>query len=294
MQLKLFKKGINTCNNVRKLDIRLFKPQKTDKVRPFLRYPGSKYNASKFIEPFWSHIQFDEYREPFLGSGAVFFKMPKTQTSWLNDIDDELINSFLVISDEHLRLKLTEKIYDIKPTKESFEQLKEWKPTSDVDRAFRYFVINRTAYSGIMNLPNFGFHPTKSVQPDKWAERIIQAGEKLQNAVRITKIPYQDVITAPTEKSLWLFIDPPYFKADQKRAYLHSFEHEDHMELLEILKKTKYNFCLTYDNCDELKRLYSWANIYEIEWMYHTANSNVTSRKMGRELIITNYEIDQE
>ena len=116
-----------------------------DKVRPFLRYPGSKYNASKYIAPFWNSIKFDEYREPFLGSGAVFFKMPKAKTSWLNDIDQDLINSFIVVSDKKQRQRLIKKIDQIKPSKELFEELKRWNPKTNIDKAFRYFVINRTA-----------------------------------------------------------------------------------------------------------------------------------------------------
>ena len=264
-----------------------------DKVRPFLRYPGSKYNASKYIAPFWNSIKFDEYREPFLGSGAVFFKMPKAKTSWLNDIDQDLINSFIVVSDKKQRQRLIKKIDQIKPSKELFEELKRWNPKTNIDKAFRYFVINRTAYSGIMNLPNWGFSLTKSVQPDKWGDRLIQSGQKLEG-VKITCKSYIEVIAAPSDKKVWLFIDPPYFKADQKRAYLHSFTRADHLQLLEVLKKTKHLFCLTYDNCEEIKELYSWAKIYERGWMYHTANSNVTTRKMGRELIISNYEISVE
>jgi len=293
MQLKLINDTNKETGNIRRLNVVKIKSQKTDKVRPFLRYPGSKYNASKYIAPFWNNIEIEEYREPFLGSGAVFFKMPKAQTSWLNDIDHDLINSFKVVSNPELRCELIKKIEKITPSKELFEKLKEWKPTTNIDKAYRYFVINRTAYSGIMNLPNWGFHPTKSVQPDKWADRLVQAGQKLEGKVKITSTSFLDVINSPSNKKVWLFIDPPYYKADQKRAYFHSFTHKDHMQLLEALKKTKHLFCLTYDNCEEIKDLYSWANIYEIDWMYHTANSNVTTRKMGRELIISNYEIDQ-
>lgn len=293
MQLKLINDTNKDMGNVKRLNVAKIKSQKTDKTRPFLRYPGSKYNASKYIAPFWSSIEINEYREPFLGSGAVFFKMPKAQTSWLNDIDHDLINSFKVVSNPELRSQLIKKIEKITPSKELFEKLKEWKPTANIDKAYRYFVINRTAYSGIMNLPNWGFHPTKSVQPDKWAERLVQAGRKLEGKVKITSTSFLDVVNSPSNKKVWLFIDPPYYKADQKRAYFHSFTHKDHMQLLEALKKTKYLFCLTYDNCEEIKELYSWANIYEIDWMYHTANSNVTTRKIGRELIISNYEIVQ-
>jgi DNA adenine methylase len=293
MQLKLIKNTIDNSKKikVRKLNVALIKHKKIDKVRPFLRYPGSKYNAAKYIEPFWNCIKFDEYREPFLGSGAIFFKMPKVGSSWLNDIDQDLINAFNVVSSKALRKKLIEKIGKIEPTKELFGKLKAWNPKTNLDKAYRYFVINRTAYSGIMNLPNWGFHPTKSVQPDRWADRIIQAGQKLEK-VKITSKSFLDVINEPSDKKVWLFIDPPYFKADQKRAYFHSFTISDHLQLLESLKKTKHFFCLTYDNCEEIKELYSWANIYEIDWRYHTANSNVTTRKMGRELIISNYEID--
>jgi len=292
MRLKLINNTSNNNGNVRQLDISKIKPQKSDKTRPFLRYPGSKYNASKYIAPFWNSVKFEEYREPFLGSGAIFFKMPKAQTSWLNDIDHDLINSFQVVSNPKLRTKLIKKIEKITPSKRLFQKLKEWEPKTKIDKAYRYFVINRTAYSGIMNLPNWGFHPTKSVQSNKWADRLIQAGKKLENKVKITNVSFLEVIKKPSSKKVWLFIDPPYYKADQKRAYSHSFTHEDHIKLLEALKKTKHFFCLTYDNCEEIKKLYSWANIYEIDWMYHTANSNVTTRKVGRELIISNYEID--
>jgi len=216
MQLKLINNISNAGGNIKRLDVDKIKPQQSDKVRPFLRYPGSKYNASKYIAPFWSNIEFEEYREPFLGSGAIFFKMPKAYTSWLNDIDRDLINSFQVVSNPKLREKLIKKIENISPSKKLFQELKEWNPKTKIDKAYRYFVINRTAYSGIMNLPNWGFHPTKSVQPEKWADRLLQAGEKLEDKVKITSVSFLELIKKPSNKKVWLFIDPPYYKADQK------------------------------------------------------------------------------
>ncbi|WP_455499020.1 DNA adenine methylase [Coprobacter sp.] len=260
-----------------------------DKVRPFLRYPGSKYNASKYIEPFWRNIQIEEYREPFLGSGAIFFKKPVSDFSILNDIDEELINCYRIIKNKDYLDGFIEDIKNIKPDKIWFEKLKKMEVKSDYERALRYFLINRTAYSGIMNSPNWGFHPVKSVQPDKWPERIMKASEKLQLNVQIESLHFSEIIQKESDKNVWLFLDPPYFSADQKRAYAKSFVLKDHFDLHDILKNTPFKFCLTYDNCDEIKELYSWANIHEIEWMYHTANSNVTQRKKGKELIITNY-----
>ncbi len=257
-------------------------------VRPFLRYPGSKYNAAKFIEPYWSNLDFNEYREPFLGSGAIFFRIPKVEISWLNDSDDELINVFQVVANKDSRSKLQSRIESFVPTKESFEELKAWQPKTKFDRAYRYFIINRTSYSGIMKMPNWGFHETKSVQPDKWATRLEDAGRKLAGA-KITSLDFEELISAGSSNSVWMFLDPPYYSADQKRAYVNYFQLNDHLRLASSLRETKHRFCLTYDNCPEIKELYSWANINEIDWRYHTANSNVTTRKMGKELIICNY-----
>ena len=257
-----------------------------DKVSPPIRYPGSKFRASKFILP---HLQVDhsEYREPFLGSGAIFFTKKKVEINWLNDIDTELTITFQVISDIKKRDQLIEKVSCFIPTKENFDILKNQVFEDELDIAFRYFVINRTAYSGIMNKPNFGFHPVKSVQPEKWGARINSSGQKLENTI-ITNIDFTDVINKEGDNVL-IFADPPYFLADQKRAYFHSFKYEDHLRFMESLKLTNHKFCLTYDNCLQIKELYSWANIHEYNWMYHTANSNSTTRKIGKELIITNY-----
>ena len=65
MQYKLFDTKGHGDKQIQRILPSMIKGFKRENVRPFLRYPGSKYNASKFIAPFWSVINFDEYREPF-------------------------------------------------------------------------------------------------------------------------------------------------------------------------------------------------------------------------------------
>lgn len=265
---------------------------KNKKVRPPLRYPGSKFRAYKHIAPFIESVEHDEYREPFFGSGAVFFQKKLAKFNWINDLDDDLINTYIVMQDKVLREELINRVKTVIPSKDYFNTLKQYTPTDSLERAFRYFVINRTAYGGIMNLPNWGFHLTKSVQPDKWPSRIEEAGKKLEYA-KITSLDYEKVLFSPKQGSkLLYFVDPPYYKADQKRAYKESFEVKDHIKLAECLKKIDSYFVLTYDDCEEVRELYNWAYIHETKWMYHTANAVVTTRKIGKELIITNFISD--
>ena len=192
------------------------------------------------------------------------------------------------MADTSQRPELIKRVQKFIPNKDNFNKLRETNPKSEMGRAYKYFVINRTAYSGIMNKPNWGYDNKKSVPPKRWGERIQNAGQKL-NFAKITNYHFREIILQKSKHPVFLFVDPPYMKADQKRAYFHSFQLNDHIELEKLLNKTPYSFCLTYDNCDEARDLYSWANIHDFSWRYHTANSKVATRKMGKELIITNF-----
>jgi len=258
---------------------------------PF-RFPGSKAQAIKYIRPHWEGNPHAEYREPFLGGGAVFFSKLRVPSIWLNDIDEELVATYRTIQDAELCSLLIERVSQEEATKERHTEMKQWKPKTPLDIAHRYFYLNRTSYSGIMKKPAWGYHAKKSVPPDRWAPRILQAHEKLQG-VKITSQDFKSVIEAPPESdSVFMYIDPPYYEADQKRAYEHSFIQTDHERLAVLLKETDLSFCLTYDNCEPVRALYDWATITPVSWRYHTANSRKASRKMGHELIISNYKLE--
>jgi DNA adenine methylase len=267
------------------------KPQTIESktIKSPFRFPGSKAQAIKYIRPFWELYVHDEYREPFVGGGAVFFAKPKVKYNWINDISSDLIKTYKIIADPAQRKILIKRLSVEIATKEHHIEMKNWNPSSDLEIAHRYFYLNRTSYSGIMKKPAWGFHKTKSVPPQRWGPRIEIAGEKLEN-VKITCLDYHEVINAPPQgENVFLFVDPPYYKADQKRAYQFPFSIDDHIELCRVLKDCQYKFCLTYDNCEEIREMYEWACLHPVSWRYHTANSNKAERKMGNELIITNF-----
>lgn len=257
-------------------------------IRSPFRFPGSKAQALKFLMPIWENFGHVEYREPFVGGGAVFFAKVKSRYNWLNDIDPDITTTYKVMSNPKKRVELIKMLNGIQVDREKHTEIKNMVPTDDVEIAFKTYYLSRTSYSGIINKAAWGYHPKKSVPPSRWAQRIEEAGKKLEG-VKITNYDFTKVINANGDNKVFMFIDPPYFNADQKRAYTHAFELEDHLRLEKTLRNTDHAFCLTYDNCDEVKDLYSWANITEVSWRYHTANANKAKRKMGMELIITNF-----
>ncbi|NJR19417.1 MAG: DNA adenine methylase [Calothrix sp. CSU_2_0] len=274
---------------------------------PF-RYAGGKFYARKLIlEYVPQHLS---YVEPFAGGASIFFAKDKVKVNWLNDIDEDLVNVYLFIRD--YPEKLIDALKNEIATKERHSFYKNiFIPSNPLERAIRWYYLNRTSYSGIMNMKNcyWGYGDKYSMRPENWGRNILRTSHKLQN-VRLTQLDFEEVIQQVEDNS-FLFIDPPYFNADQDKFYNHSFSRECHYRLSNILKYSshKFKFLLTYDNSPEIQELYSWAKlIHEKEWNYtinRTDDQKRTkeikdgikketvakkgSRYKGREIFITNF-----
>ncbi len=262
-----------------------------DYVKSPFRYPGGKYYALKHIMPFINCVPHDEYREPFVGGGTVFFAKTKCAFNWLNDLETDLITTYQVIADPLLQKKLAMRIAREEATPKRHVEVKMLTTENDLDLAFKTFYLNRTSYSGIINNPAWGYSEGKSSPPANWVKFLQEAGEKLRE-VQITSLDFSKVISAkPKGSRVLLYLDPPYFHADQKRAYTKPFIEQDHIRLAKLLRETPFLFCLSYDDCPEIRDLYAWAQIYERAWLYNTANIKGIARKKGNELVITNYHV---
>lgn len=271
---------------------------------PF-RYAGGKFYARKLIiEQIPPHTH---YVEPFAGGGSIFFAKSKVRDNWLNDKDIELVNTYLHIRDKPE--KLIESLAGIEAKKELHGYYKnEFKPQNDLERAKRWYYLNRTSYSGIMNMKNcyWGYGDKYSMRPENWGRNIRRTSQKLQN-VNITNVDFEEVISSVSDGA-FLFVDPPYYNADQDKFYTHFFTLEDHLRLRDILKKhsNRIKFLITYDNSPEVIELYEWAmNHLEREWNYtinrtddqkKKPNGTVNKTKKGtrykgKEIFITNYSL---
>lgn len=285
---------------------------------PF-RYAGGKFYARKLI---LAHVpSHSAYIEPFAGGGSIFFAKPKVDFNQLNDIDGELINVYLTIRDKPEELiyflkrrlvkesRIPEKLTNSVLIGDPLPAIKElhgffkneFKPKNDLERAGRWFYLNRTSYSGIMNSQNmyWGYGDKYSMQPKNWAQNINRTSQKLQG-VEITNLDFEHVIDNAPDGAL-LFLDPPYFNADQDKFYQHYFSKQDHFRLAECLRRNneRLNLFVTYDNVPEIKELYHWMlETHDREWNYCIQRTddqkNGTTRKgeryKGKELFLINYD----
>jgi len=268
---------------------------------PF-RYAGGKFYARRLII---DHIPpHDCYIEPFAGGGSIFFAKKKVPKNILNDLDGELMNVYRVIRDEPENLI---NFLEGKPAKKELHHYykNEFNPKNYLERAGRWYFLNRISFSGIMNVQNcyFGYGDKFSMRPENWPRNIRRASLKLQG-VELSCKDFESVIDN-TPDGAFLFVDPPYFNADQDKFYTCIFSKEDHYRLRNTLfrNKDRLRFLLTYDNSKELRGIYDWVTeIIEKEWNYCINRTddqkNGIKRKgeryKGREIFILNYDSNKQ
>lgn len=275
-------------------------PRSNKSNSPF-RYPGGKFYARRLIlETIPPHTH---YCEPFAGGASIFFAKGSVNFSWLNDLDEEVVNTLIQIRD-HVE-QLIACLAGIPATKERHSFYKNvYEPRNALERAFRWYYLNRTSYSGIMRPENcyWGFGDKYSMRPENWPAHLRTVSDKLQR-VKLTAFDFEKVIECVPNHA-FLFVDPPYYNADQQKFYNCTFSLDDHQRLARCLHHhaKRVQFLLTYDDHPDIRALYKWAvSINGQQWNYTINRTDDqkngvqkkdgfrSERYKGQELFICNY-----
>ncbi len=262
-----------------------------------LRYPGGKSRAVKKIKELVP--KFEEFREPFVGGGSVFFcfkQLFPDKIFWINDKYKELA-IFWQQSQSNLSEVLTQVRswkQDFSNGKELFYFLKENKENFDeVEIAAMFFVFNRITFSGTTEAGGYSEQAFQKRFTDSSINRLKSIGRVLENT-KITNLDYEKVILK-TGENVFLFLDPPYSKNKKSALYgengnLHKgFDHE---RFAAILRKCQHKWLLTYDDSTYIRKLFSFANVTDWNLTYSMRNITKTSNQKERELFISNYSLD--
>jgi DNA adenine methylase len=261
-----------------------------------LRYPGGKSRALKQILPIIPN--FREYREPMVGGGSVFFalkhKFPNKKF-WINDINRELYLFWKACKLNNQ--KLLDGVIKLKKNYEDGKKLYlrfngKVKNLTDIQRAIRFFLLNRITFSGLAESGGYSDESFNKRFTFSSFDRL-EKSEMVLKKVKISNIDYNKVITKDGEE-VFIFLDPPYFRNGKSKLYgkegkIHSdFNHE---LFAKNTKRCKHKWLITYDNSPKIIEMFSYANIYTWELQYGMNNYKQKSAKIGQELFISNYEI---
>ncbi len=225
------------------------------------------------------------YVEPFAGGAQVFFHKPRTKVEVLNDLDHEIVNFLRVIQRHQQEFS---RILRWQPASRSLFQWHQQQPPgvlTDIERAARFFYLQKNTWGGKRKRQNFHFAVTKppSYTPSSLAKRLATVAERLDN-VQLEALPYQAIFSQYDRPTTFFYCDPPYVGVD---LYQHNFADEQFEELARQLLSLKGRFLLSINDCPMARVWFEGFHRMEIAFTY------TSLRKPGpfRELLFANYPL---
>jgi DNA adenine methylase len=247
-----------------------------------LSYVGGKNRvADAIIGKFPPHTT---YVEPFAGGAQVLFHKEPSKVEVLNDLDGELVNFYRVCQSHHE--ELIRYMRFMLMSREWFTRLHKTLPEAltDIQRAARYFYLQKTAYGGRVSRQNYAIHVVQrpNFSTDRLHELIEGTHERLSR-VQIEQLPYEKILARYDRPGTFFYLDPPYYDI---RLYRHNLEHEDFVLMAGRLKGLKGSFLLSLNDRPEVRKIFS---AFRIEPIAITYSLHRNAGKHNAELLIKNY-----
>lgn len=263
-------------------------PESDRPLHSLLRYIGGKSKlAGQIVKRIPPHLA---YVEPFAGGAWVFFRKSPSKVEVLNDLDGELINFWRVVqnhSEEFLRC--CERLL---PSREIFEceRSRTTAGLTDIQRAVRYYYLQRLAFGGGMKSLNFGTSSIRAPAFDvEGLKASLSAVQKRLQRVMIECLDACDCIEKYDRPSTFFYLDPPYLT---QQKYRFPFTERDFARLADSLRTLRGKFLMTVNDCEVIRGLFGDFQIEAAESSYFIANAKGArnARPRQRQLLIHNLE----
>jgi DNA adenine methylase len=244
-----------------------------------LRYPGGK---SRAVKPIYACIPDNVTKlcSPFLGGASIELACSTKMQVHGSDVFEPLIAFWeMLLANPEKLIERVKTYYPLSRTKFYNLQKRYINLTDKIERAAAFFVLNRSSFSG--TTLSGGMSPGHPRFTRSAIERLKTF--KATN-FEVECADFRDVI--PKYDDAFLYLDPPYMNG-QALYGLRGDTHKgfDHPALAELLYK-RDRWILSYNDCEEIRKLYQSYDFYPIEWIYGMSNN-----KQSNEVLVLSHDL---
>lgn len=264
-----------------------------NQISPFLRWAGGKRSLIPQIEPRLP-ANLDVYYEPFLGGGALFFKV-RPLRAILSDINPDLISCYLQVRSQPERV--IDRLRQFRYSKDEYYRIRESKPKTEIGKAARFIYLNRTCWNGLyrvnrngkFNVP-FGRYKNPTLCNDK----LLRSASNALGTAKIFVTDFEDAV-CDAAKGDFVYMDPPYTVLHNNNSFLKYndciFKWSDQIRLAKLAKELDRRGCyvmISNAYSSSIRDLYIGFNNHIL-----TRHSLISGRTEARvkvhEYLFTNY-----
>jgi DNA adenine methylase len=274
-------------------------------AKPFLKWAGGKARLIPQLEVHYP-TSFNDYFEPFFGGGAVFFSLKVSLSSYINDINDTLMDAYVHIRDEieiiipklaklestYKKLSLEQRQLFYYEQRSKFNSLK-----AGTQRTVLLIFLNKTCFNGLyrennkgeFNVP-FGKYTNPTICD---AENLRAVSEKLK-LTTITSVGYKEAVSK-AKSGDFIYLDPPYEPLSTTSSFTayheNGFTSKDQTDLRDLFIELDKRGCyvmLSNSTAPLIKELYKDYKQIEVQ-AARNINAKATGRGKITELVVLNY-----
>lgn len=283
-------------------------------VPALLKWIGNKQRVAETIVSYMPQ-KFNNYYEPFLGSGAVMAELLKADSEMLfphfnfaygSDILPFLIDIFLMVKEQpdilidYYRQEISQ--YYFNPT-EKYEEIKD--RFNNQHNGLDFCLLSRTCYSGVIRFRKADGYmstpkgPHSPIKPEAFEKRVRNWNDLIQKAEFSVK-NYTDAMDVPKAGDV-VYCDPPYTHSQSIIYGAQDFCIEELFEKIAECKKRGVLVMLSLNGMRESKKknvsFIPPEGLFERKIMIHcgtsmidrlqNAGSEMKEKKVDDQLLLT-------
>lgn len=274
-------------------------------MEPFVKWAGGKRQLLEKLNGRIPIKKYNRYFEPFIGAGAFWLDL-KPERYIVNDINEQLINCYLMIKDNPRELIRKINALDHgKCDKDGYIENRERynqliaEDIFDVETAALMIWINKHCFNGLYRTNKKGLFnvPYNNKQTGKSIDEanIMNISYYLNHSTGEILCQDFEEVCVDCKEGDFIFFDSPYVPVSKTAGFVdytkESFKEEDHRRLAALYRELTERGCyclLTNSNTDFVKELYDGFEITEVD--VNRAINSDAKKRTGKEVIITNYE----
>lgn len=232
---------------------------------PVVPWPGGKRRLAKFILPLFPPHR--TYVEPFAGgAGLLFMREEPAAAEVLNDINRDLVLLYRVV--QHHLEEFVRQFKWALVSREMFRwaQLQHIDTLTDIQRAARFFYLQKLAFGAKVSGRTFGTSPSTPPRINllRIEEDLSEAHARLAR-VTIEHLPWAECVARYDRPDTLFYFDPPYWDTE---GYGTPFAIDEYERLAVAMRHLKGCAVLSINDHPEMRRIFGTFEMRRFEKRY--------------------------
>lgn len=257
------------------------------KTNTLIPWPGGKSRLAAQLFPLFDNTH-KTYVEPFAGAAAMLFLRPEpAKCEVLNDVNGDLVNLYRVVQhhlDEFVRQFRWQLV-----SRDEFARLMKSEPSTltDIQRAARFFYLQKTCFGGKVSGQNFGVDSggPPRINLVRLEEDLSMAHLRLAR-VTIENLAWQACMARYDRPDAFFFCDPPYWKTE---GYGVPFGLDQYQALATTMRGLKGRAMLTINDHPDMRQVFAGFRLKRLVTTYTIGQSAAAKKAVRGELVVRSW-----